>query len=131
MVVEVVQLIRSQLGGDSLITGARKLPSRVFVLTFKSAEAKKAQQEQGLLEATFKATITTKENTLDMIVFSFLKGVISSITASERLGTITSQNLSIASSLYRVGVLKGSLTKSIEAVILGFSNSKLANEAID
>ncbi len=131
MVVEVVQLIKSQLGGDGLIIGARKLLSRAFVLTFKSAEAKKAQQEQESLEATFEATVTTKENTLDVIVFSFSKGVISSIIASKRLGTITSQNLSIVSSLYRIGVLKGSLAKSIEAMILGFSNPKSANEAIN
>ncbi len=62
----------------------------MFVLIFKSIEAKKAWQEQESLEATFKATVTTKENTLDIIVFSFSKGVISSIIASERLGTITS-----------------------------------------
>ncbi len=131
IVTEVIQLIRSQLGGDSLITGARKLPSRAFALTFKSVEAKKAWQEQESLEATFRVTTTTKENTLNVIVFGFSKGVISSIIASKRLGTITSQNLSIVSSLCRVGVLKGSLAKSIEAVILGFSNSKSANEAIN
>ena len=128
---EVVQSIRSQPGGDGLITGARKLPSGAFALTFKSAEAKKAWQEQGSLEATFGATTTTKENTIDIIVFGFPKGAISGVTASERLGTITSQNPSIASSLRRVGVLKGSPAKSVEAVILGFSDPKAANEAID
>ena len=66
-----------------------------------------------------------------MIAFGFLKGAISGVTASERLGTITSQNPSIASSLRRVGVLKGSPAKSVEAVILGFSDPKAANEAID
>ena len=39
---EVVRSIRSQPGGDSLITGARKLPSGAFALTFKSIEAKRA-----------------------------------------------------------------------------------------
>ena len=39
---EVVKTIRSQPRGDSLITGARKLPSRAFALTFKSIEAKRA-----------------------------------------------------------------------------------------
>ena len=66
-----------------------------------------------------------------MIAFSFLKGAISGVTASERLGTITSQNPSIVSSLRRVRVLKGSPAKSVEAVILGFSDPKAANEAID
>lgn len=128
---EVVQSIRSQPGGDGLITGARKLPSGAFALTFKSAEAKKAWQEQGAVEATFGATAKTKENTLDVIVFGFPKGAISGVTVSERLATITSQNPSIASSLRRVGVLKGSPAKSVEAVILGFSDPKAANEAID
>ena len=39
---EVVKLIRGQPGGDDLITGARKLPSGAFALTFKSVKAKKA-----------------------------------------------------------------------------------------
>ena len=51
--------------------------------------------------------------------------------ASKRLGTITRQNPSIVSSLYRVRVLKGSLAKSVKAVILGFSNPKAANKAIN
>ena len=128
---EVVQAIRSQPGGDGLITGARKLPSGAFALTFKSAEVKRAWQEQGALEATFGATAKTKENTLDVIVFGFPKGAISGVTASERLATITSQNPSIASSLRRVGVLKGPSAKTVEAVILGFSDPTAANEAID
>jgi hypothetical protein len=128
---EVVQSIRSRPGGDGLITGARKLPSGAFALTFKSAEAKKAWQEQGALEATFGATAKAKENTLDVIVFGFPKGAISGTIASERLGAITSQNPGIASCLRRVGVLKGPQAKSVEAVILGFSDPKAANEAID
>ena len=121
----------SRLGGDSLIIEARKLLSRAFTLTFKSAKAKKAWQEQGVLEATFGATAKTKENTLDVIVFGFPKGAISSTIASKRLEAITSQNPSLASGLRRVGVLRGSLAKSVEAVILGFSDPKAANEAID
>ena len=39
---KVVKTIRSQPGGDSLITGIRKLLSRAFALTFKSIEAKRA-----------------------------------------------------------------------------------------
>ncbi len=128
---EVVQAIRSRPGGDGLIAGARKLPSGAFALTFKSAEAKRAWQEQGALEATFGATAKAKETTLDVIVFGFPKGTISSITASERLEAITSQNPDYASCLRRVGVLKGPQAKSVEAVILGFSDPKSANEAID
>ena len=41
-VAKVVKTIRSQPGGDSLITGIRKLLSRAFALTFKSIEAKRA-----------------------------------------------------------------------------------------
>ena len=128
---EVVQAIRSRPGGDGLIAGARKLPSGAFALTFKSAEAKRAWQDQGALEATFGATAKAKETTLDVIVFGFPKGTISSLTASERLEAITSQNPDYASSLCRVGVLKGPQAKSVEAVILGLSDPKSANKVID
>jgi hypothetical protein len=39
---EVVKSIRGQLEGNDLITGARKLLSGAFALTFKSVKAKKA-----------------------------------------------------------------------------------------
>jgi hypothetical protein len=128
---EVAQAIRSRPGGDGLIAGARKLPSGAFALTFKSAEAKRAWQEQGALEAIFGATAKARETTLDVIVFGFPKGTISGITASERLEVITGQNPYYASSLRRVRVLKGPQVKSVEAVILGFSDPESANEAID
>jgi hypothetical protein len=92
---EVVKLIRGQPGGNDLITGARKLPSGAFALTFKSVEAKKTWQEQGALEATFGASAKTTESTLDVIVFGFPKGAISRVTPDERLGAITSQNPSL------------------------------------
>ena len=86
-----------------MIAGARKLPSGAIALIFKSAEAKKAWQEQGSLTATFGATARATETTLDMIAFGFPKGAISSITTSERLKALTSQNPDLASSLRRVG----------------------------
>jgi hypothetical protein len=87
---EVVKLIRGQPGGNDLITGARKLLSGAFVLTFKSVKAKKAWQEQGALEAMFRAFAKTTESTLDVIVFGFLKRAISGVTSDERLGAIIS-----------------------------------------
>jgi hypothetical protein len=39
---EVVKLIKGQLGGNDLITRAKKLLSNVFAFTFKSVKAKKA-----------------------------------------------------------------------------------------
>jgi hypothetical protein len=89
-----------------LITRARKLLSGAFALIFKSVKAKKAWQEQGALEAMFRALAKTIESTFDVIVFGFLKEVISGVTPNERLGTITSQNLFLRSSLRRVKVLK-------------------------
>jgi len=79
---EVVRSIRSQPGGDSLITGARKLPSGAFALTFKRIEAKRVWQEQGKLVATFRASVVSKETTLDTIVFGFPKGAMSSLSLS-------------------------------------------------
>ena len=131
MVAEVVQAIRSRLRGDKLIASARKLPSKAFALIFKSAEAKRVQQKQGALEAIFRAIAKAKETTLNIIVFSFPKGAISGLAASARLEAIAYQNQNYASSLYRVGVLKGLQAKSIKAVILGFSNPKSANKAIN
>ena len=55
------------------------------MLTFKSIEAKRAQQKQRALEAIFKAIAKAKETTLDIIIFSFLKGFINSIIASKKL----------------------------------------------
>jgi hypothetical protein len=55
----------------------------------------------------FKASAKTIESTLDVIVFGFLKEVISGVTPDKRLGAITSRNLSLKSGLRRVKVLKG------------------------
>jgi hypothetical protein len=90
-----------------LITGARKLLSDVFALTFKSVKAKKAWQKQEALEATFKASAKTTEFTLNIIVFGFPKEAISKVTPDKRLGAITSQNPSLKSGLRKIRVLKG------------------------
>ena len=66
-----------------------------------------------------------------MIVFGFPKGAISGVTPDERLGAITSQNLSLKSGLRKIKVLKEPQTKSVKAVILRFGDPKAANEAID
>jgi hypothetical protein len=118
-------------GGNDLITGARKLPSGAFALTFKSVKAKKAWQEQGALEATFKASAKTTESTLDVIVFGFFKGAISRVTLDKRLEAITSQNPSLKSGLRRIRVLKRPQTKSVKAVIFGFGDPKTANKTIN
>ena len=76
-------------------------------MTFKSAEAKRAWQEQGALEATFRVVAKAKESTLDVIVFGFPKGALSETTLDKRLEAITSYNPSLKSSLRRVRVLKG------------------------
>jgi hypothetical protein len=89
-----------------LITRARKLLSGVFAFIFKSVKAKKAWQKQRALEATFRALAKTIESTFNVIVFGFLKGAISRVTFNKRLRTITSQNLSLRSSLRKVKVLK-------------------------
>jgi hypothetical protein len=128
---EVVKLIKAQLGGNDLITRARKLLSGAFALTFKSVKAKKAWQEQGALKATFGALAKTTESTFDMIVFGFPKEAISRVTPNKRLGTITSQNPSLKSSLRKVKVLKRPQTKSVKVIILRFGDPKTTNEAID
>jgi hypothetical protein len=43
-----------------------------------------------VLEATFRAFAKTTESTLNVIVFGFLKGVISKVMLDERLGAIIS-----------------------------------------
>ena len=79
----------------------------------------------------FGAIARATKTTLDVIVFGFLKRAISGTIASKRLEALTSQNPNYTSSLCRVGVLKGPQAKSAEAVILGFSDLKSANQAID
>jgi hypothetical protein len=128
---EVVKLIRGQPRSNDLITKARKLLSGAFALIFKSVEAKKAWQEQGALEATFRASAKTTEFTLDIIVFGFLKEAINRVTPDKRLGAITSQNPFFKSSLRKIKVLKGPQTKSIKAVILRFGDLKTTNKAIN
>jgi hypothetical protein len=64
--------------------------SDAFAFIFKNVEAKKAWQEQGALEATFRAFVKTIKSIFDVIVFGFSKGAISRVTPDERLGAITS-----------------------------------------
>jgi hypothetical protein len=66
-----------------------------------------------------------------VIIFGFPKEAINRVTPNKRLGTITSQNPSLKSSLRRVEVLKGPQTKSVKAVILKFGDLKAINKAID
>jgi hypothetical protein len=103
---EVVKLIKGQPKGNDLITRARKLLSGAFAFTFKSVKAKKTWQEQGALEATFRAFAKITKSTLNVIVFSFPKKAISRVTLDKRLRAITSQNPSLKSGLRKVKVLK-------------------------
>jgi hypothetical protein len=50
---------------------------------------------------------------------------------NKRLEAITSQNLSLKSSLYKVRMLKEPQTKSVKAMILRFGDLKAINKAID
>ena len=79
----------------------------------------------------FRAIVVTKETMLNVIVFGFPKGTMSSLSPGQRLEAITGQNPALGSGLHRVGVLKGPQAKSVEAVILGFNGLKAANKAID
>jgi hypothetical protein len=54
----------------------------------------------------FKAFVKTIEFIFNVIVFGFLKRVISRVMSYKRLRTIISQNLSLKSSLRKVKVLK-------------------------
>ena len=128
---EIVNEIRSQLGGNGEILGARKLPSGAFALTFRTPEAKKLWKEQGKIEAVFGASARVKESTLNVIVFGCPPGEISKLNVQERISTITQQNPNLGISLKRVGVLKGSPAKSFEAVILEFEEASAANTAIE
>jgi hypothetical protein len=79
----------------------------------------------------FGASARTKESTLDVIAFGFPRGAISGLAPEKRQEAITAQNPSLASSLRRVGVLKGPQTKSYEAVVLGFEGPAAANAVIE
>ena len=70
------------------------------MLTFKSIEAKRAWQAQDSLTTIFGAIAKATKTTLDIIAFGFLKGAINSITASECLEALISQNPNYISSLY-------------------------------
>jgi hypothetical protein len=54
----------------------------------------------------FRAFAKTIESILNVIVFSFLKGAINKVTLNKRLRVITSQNLSLKSSLHKIKVFK-------------------------
>jgi hypothetical protein len=128
---EIVNVIRSELGGNGEILGARRLPSGAFALTFRTPEAKKLWREQGKIEAVFGASARVQESTLDVIVFGCPPGKISTLTAQERINAISKQNPNLGNNLKRVGVLKGSPAKRFEAVILGFDEASAANAATE
>jgi hypothetical protein len=54
----------------------------------------------------FKAFIKTIKFILNIIVFSFFKEAINKVMLNKRLRAITSQNLSLKSSLRKIRVLK-------------------------
>ena len=55
----------------------------------------------------FRAIVVTKETMLNVIVFGFPKGTMSSLLSGQRLEAIIGQNPALGSGLHRVGVLKG------------------------
>jgi hypothetical protein len=71
---EIVNTIQSYPGGNGEILGARRLPSRAFVLTFRIPEAKKLWKEQGKIGAVFGASARIQESTLDVIAFGYPSG---------------------------------------------------------
>jgi hypothetical protein len=124
---DVAKEIKGASGG---ISGARKLPSGAFALTFQSEEAKEAWKGKGGIQTVFGSQASLRESTTDVIVFGFPKGAISNLQPTERLKAIQDSNPMLAS-LSRVGVLKGPQIKRNESVILGFSGAKAANQAIE
>ena len=76
---EIVAEVQSIVGGKGEVLGARKLPSGVIALIFKSVEAKEQWKNQGRVATVFGPGATIKERTLDMIVFRFPTGAISKI----------------------------------------------------
>lgn len=130
---EIVADIQSTAGGKGEIIGARKLPSGAIALTFKSAEAKDQwkDKEKGNVASVFGLGASIKENTLDVIVFGFPAKAISGLQPEQRLQAITRQNQGLENSLKRVGVLKSTITRRFEAVILGFTSPQEANAAIE
>jgi hypothetical protein len=128
---EIVTEIQSTAGGNGEIIGARKLPSGAIALTFKSAEAKNQWKDQGKVASIFGLGAAIKEATLDVIVFGFPAKAISGLRPDQRLGAIISQNQCLESSLKRVGVLKSTITRRYEAVILGFTSPQEANAVIE
>ena len=74
------------------------------------------------MTSIFGPGVTIKERTLDMIVFGFPVGVISKLSLERRLGAILSQNQVFRSTLKRVGVLKSTITRNYEIVVLGFGS---------
>jgi hypothetical protein len=81
------------------------------------------------VEEVFGLLATIKESTLDVIVFGFPKGAISSLNPEQKVKAIQSQNPSI-SHLQRVRVLKATMTRRYKAVILGFKTAQAANSTI-
>jgi hypothetical protein len=128
---DIVKNIRSQPGGSGEILGARRLPSGAVTLTFRNTEAKQLWKEQGKVEAVFGPASRVKESTTDIIVFGFPRGDMSRLAAEDRRNAIIRHNPNLASSLLRVGVLKGSQAKSYEAVILGLEDPLAANSVIE
>jgi hypothetical protein len=128
---EIVAEVQSSAGGKGEIIGARKLPSGAIALTFKSVEAKNQWKDQDKVASVFGLGATIKETTLDVIVFGFPARAISGLRPEQRLSAIISQNQGLGSSLKRVGVLKSTITRRYEAVILGFASPQAANAAIE
>ncbi len=128
---EIVADIQSTAGGKGEIVGARKLPSGAIALTFKSAEAKDLWKEKGKVTNVFGFGATVKESTLDVIVFGFPAKTISGLRPEQRLQAIINQNRGLENSLKRVGVLKSTISRRYEAVILGFTSPQEANATIE
>ena len=128
---EIVAEVQSSAGGKGEIIRARKLPSGAIALTFKSVEAKNQWKDQEKVTSVFGPGATIRESTLDVIVFGFPAKAISGLRPEQRLSAIISQNQGLGSSLKRVGVLKSTISRRYEAVILGFVSPQEANAVIE
>ena len=128
---EIVSAVKSNLDGKGEIIGARRLPSGIIALTFKSAAAKDQWKEAGQVGAVFGEGALIKESTIDVIVFSFPAKAISGLQPERRIAAIVAQNSGLKSSIKRAGVIKLTITRRYKAVILGLSSPIEANAVIN
>lgn len=111
--------------------GVRTLPSGDTAVVFENERAKEQWNLLNKTKEVFGEGATTKERTLDVIVFGFPSGAFRGLSSEGAMEALLEQNEGMRGLIKRIGLPKSKGPRTNDAVVLGVHAATAANSIID